>query len=145
MALPVRPILSAPREPLPPPLLDALRGTRPWITFFAVLGLIVSCLAGFGGVRAVLFSAGFWPRAQGVGMVLTSIVYFLPASYLLLYRGAIQRTLIGGGIPTLTMALKYQKSFWRTSGIITLLMFALYLVVVVIAYIAVAVMALRAG
>jgi len=61
---------------------------------------------------------GVLARAEGVGLVVTSVVYFLPASYLLLYRGAIQRILAGGGLP---------------AGL------------VVIAYIAVAVMAMRAG
>ena len=67
MAPSPRPSLIPPREPLPPSLLEALRGTRPWITYFAVLGLLGSCLAGFGGVRAVLFAEGFWRAPRGWG------------------------------------------------------------------------------
>jgi|GEM_PF-1616797 len=136
-----RPVLrpTPSTEPLPAPILTVLEQTRPWITFFAVLGLLVAGLAGWGGVHGVLSSTSWGERVKAGFLLLSAVIYFLPTMFLLRYRSAIERTVNGGGMWALAQALTAQKSFWRTSGLITIWSFVIYAILLVVVLIVAAV------
>lgn len=126
-----------PRDTLTPGMLEALRKTKPWVRFLAILGFIVSVfliLAGIGVAAFALLTGGEGnPLAGAVGIGLgalyaaTAILYIIPSRYLMRCAGAIQRALQSPAksVPV-EEALRYQKSFWKFAGILMLIMIFIY-------------------
>ncbi len=129
-------------------IVAAMRKTRPWVLFLAILGFIGAALTGFGGI-AVLFSAIMLGRMDGMdtgdmapfgsGMMLgmgvlyivSAVIYFMASWYLLKYAGAIKRLLASLSVAELETALNQQASFWKLMGILALLTIVLLLVMLV--------------
>ena len=118
------------RDPgdLPKPLVNAMREMRPWITFFVVLGYIFGGLIVVGGARALWEAHGFWENTKAGANLALALVYLLPTLYLSRYRREIGRVVAGGGMLALSNAIVHQKSFWRSTGILTVIMMGLALV-----------------
>jgi len=53
--------------------------------------------------------------------VVVFLLYLIPAYFLFKYSSAIGSLLRGGGVSALESALGYQKSFWKFSGVMTLI------------------------
>jgi hypothetical protein len=109
-------------DDLPTALVNALRETRPWLTFFIVLGFIFGGLAVLGGAQSLWHAHGFWETTKAGAQLALALIYLLPTLFLSRYRRAISRVLDGGGMPALTDAVDSQKSFWRSAGTITVFM-----------------------
>lgn len=120
-------------------MLGALRATRPWVLFLAIVGfvfmglMVLGMLAVLTGVGAAPTDA---PRLFGPGMAFFELVmialYFFPCLFLYRYAkfiGQIQ----SAGQPALENALWQQKSFWKFMGITMIVMLCFYLLFILIA------------
>ena len=65
--------------------------------------------------------------------MLLGVLYFFPSYFLVRYGSAIRRLVVGGGMPALSDALTRQKSFWRLSGIMALVLMSVYAVGIIVA------------
>jgi glycerol-3-phosphate acyltransferase PlsY len=131
---------------VPQGAVEALRGTRPWVRLFSILGFFSAALmVAIGAVvilggGASMFGGFGGDGAAAVGMmialgafyVLIGLLYFLPCLYLFRYASRITRITEGGGAAALVDALDQQRRFWRLVGIYTVAMLALYAVGLVV-------------
>ena len=115
-----------------PRILEAMRQTRPWVTFFAVLGFIAT---GFSVIAGIGFIASTRSEFQGAGEF--GLVYLLiaglcgvGAGFLYRYRTSIVALERGGGVSALEGTIEAQKSFWRFIGISSAVALGLYVVVI---------------
>ena len=109
---------------------QALKDTKPWVTFLAVLGFIggffmllfagTTLFVGFMGLFAIVYIA-------------MAIAYLAGAYYLLAYGQRIGDFLNNGTARSLERAIVAQKSFWRLLGITFLLFVVIYAVIIVAA------------
>jgi hypothetical protein len=115
---------------IPPTVIDLLAKTRPWVRFLAVLLVVALGLA----IVAVAVVLTVVPRTPGaptpaltmIPMVLVLLVYIPPSIYLWRYARGIQRLQAGKGLPALEEALANQKSFWKYSGILAIVLMCVY-------------------
>jgi hypothetical protein len=136
-----------------PTMVEALRGTRPWVLFLAILGFIGCGFMVLGGLMmavagAVAGQSAGWGVAQGI---LLGLVYvFLGAFYaffswlLVRYATAIGRLLATNETQHVEGALEAQRVFWKVMGITTIVMMVLS-VVGMVAAMAIGVMAAASG
>lgn len=126
-------------------MLAAMRSTKPWVTMFAVLGFLGTALICVGALFA-LTSAGFAQGAfagVGIGMALGYLLmaglYGYTAMLLWNYRAGIETYLASNGdLDCLAIAITRQASFWRFVGILTVIMFALYVLVFLVMIVGIA-------
>jgi len=112
-------------------MLDALRGTKPWVLLIGIVLFISSAfmvLGAFGMIAAG--SMGGAPNgppqgamtAIGGGYVIAAIIYIVLGVYLVKYSSAIGRLSQSGDGIDMEEALVSQRKFWKLAGILTLLM-----------------------
>jgi hypothetical protein len=110
-------------------MLRDLKGTRPWVRFFAVLLFFSS---------AILLGTGlFMPllgRGSVLGFVFVGLAVFnvLPALFLQRYANAITRLATSGASVAFEEALVAQRGIWRSLGISIIMVAALAGAIVVI-------------
>lgn len=145
-AAPAAPGGGAYAPDVPQGAVEALRGTRPWVLLFAILGFLGAALMVIAGLFILLgggasmfaglgeegAAAGGMMIGLGVVYLLMGLLYFLPCLYLLRYAGRIRSMLQGGGEAALVAALDQQRRFWRLVGIYTVVILALYAVGLVV-------------
>ncbi len=111
---------------------EPLVQTRPWVKLFAVLIFLgcafmalAGCIAPIGGL------AGGQPVMIFVGVLYLAfaVLYFFIGKMLWSYGSAITMFEQRPVIENLVQALAHQKTFWKTVGIIALIMIALQIVV----------------
>lgn len=122
---------------------QALRETRPWVLLLAILGVIVTglmLLGGFGILVGGMMTAGSaggsamgLMAVMGVAYLLFALLYLYPVIKLFKYSAAISRLSRTGTVGDLEEALRQQRSFWRILGIVTLVVMALYVVMILVA------------
>lgn len=136
--VPVSPASPAqPFDTLTVGMVDALKATRPWVRFLSILGfvgaglmaLISLGMAGFGvyqmttGNRQAGFLVG-----MAVLYLLLAILYVFPSRYLSRYASAIADALDAPfKSEAVERALREQKSFWKFTGIMALVMLLIYI------------------
>jgi hypothetical protein len=132
---------------VPQGAVEALRGTRPWVLLFSILGFLVAALLLFaalavllgggafllGGVEGADAASGGLMFGLGLLYLLIAFVYVVPSLYLYRYASRIARIVGGGGVAALVEALDQQRRFWRVAGILALAMIVLYVVIIAIA------------
>jgi hypothetical protein len=128
-AAPAAPSKRRKSGPMPEWISDPLRATRPWVLFLSILGFIcslpmllytgLSVMLGLGAGNIVVVLVG------GLFGLAGFACYFLPSYLLLKYGSAIGRCVEGNDLNQLQAVLKAQASFWRTCGIIVVVMFLL--------------------
>lgn len=122
-----------------PVMIEHLKATKPWVRFVSIVMFIMVGLSFLGGLGILLSSATPALRGVGFGPVLAIIywvmgaLYLAPAVFLYRFASYINDLLKGGGDVALEMALGSQKSFWRFTGIVTLVVICLYAVFILIA------------
>ncbi len=114
--------------------------TGPWVRFLSILFFISIGFMVLGGLAILivgmtgsLFDKSnpayeAWPGgtfAAGLIYIAAAILYLAPAIFLSRYASAIKRMRSDPSSRLLESAIKYQKSFWRYTGVIT----AIFLVV----------------
>lgn len=102
----------------------ALRKTRPWVVFVAVMNFIGAGFVIIGGLGVMTKSA-----AEGIGMIIGAVLVLLPGVAMIRYGQAINRLLHGGGVAELEQSMEAQASVWQIFGIYLLI----YLVIIVLA------------
>jgi len=114
-----------------------LRETRKWTKFFAILGFIFIGLMVFMSIG--MFAASNMMSAYtsvpmggiAVFYLLLIGVYFFPVYYLLQFSIKAKEALISRSSQTLTEAMKYIKSHYKFVGIMTIVMLALYPIIII--------------
>jgi hypothetical protein len=125
-------------------IMEALKKTRPWVLFLAILGFLgagAMFLLGIGmmiaGAAMSSFSKGpfdkFTPLLGIVYLVLGGF-YVVPSVLLWQYGSSIgDFSRSGGTADTLATAVQRQASFWRFTGISMAVMIGLYVVGIFVA------------
>ena len=115
-----------------PEAIEALRATKPWVRFLAVLGFIGTALMILVSLVILVsqhvargFPAGLRPLVA-VGYLLIAILYVVPVVFLNRYASRIGTLLEDQTSDHLAQALEAQKSFWRYVGILALIVTILY-------------------
>lgn len=125
---------------VPPGSIQALRETRPWVLFLAILGIIGTgfmILAAGGMLLTGTFMAANsgMPAGMMAGMavayVVMALLYLYPIIKLFKYCGAIKQLSQTGSATDLDQALREQKSFWKFVGIVAIILMVVYFFVVV--------------
>jgi hypothetical protein len=138
-------------------MVDALRGTRPWVVFIAVLAVIAAgfmVLAGGGMAVGSLFVGGFAGEFGGMGgvallllyalvYVVGAVVYACMGYFLFRYAGSIRAFVTGGDTRDMELALSHQRSFWRVVGVITIIYLGMMALVLLAAIVYAVVVGLR--
>ncbi len=118
--------------PVTPLMVEHLRATKPWVRLISVVMFIFAGLIFLGGFLMLFMSSSSGMRGYGFGPLVGIIyfvmggVYLFPAYFLHQYASSIQDLLRGGGDSAMENALESQKSFWRFSGILTLIIICIY-------------------
>lgn len=129
-------------------MLNALRRTRPWVTFLSILGFIFAafCLLGglwmfmaFGLFRALpvkqpmppIFGPTLFFGVGALEIVMAVFMYLLPCVILFRYGSAIGRIVPGNEQAMVEEALGRQKSFWKYMGILMIVLIILYVVMLI--------------
>lgn len=123
--------------------MDMLCQTRPWARLVGVIVIIFASLGALGGVAMLLTSifgfaqgstngvaAGGFMVLLGVIYLVIAILYMMPGIYLCRYATSITQLLHLRREDMLERALEAQKSFWKFIGIVILLSFGLWLLMV---------------
>lgn len=120
---------------------ELLRQTRPWVLFLSVMTFL-----GAGGMflmgLGMLVMGAFAGKAGGLGGAVPAAIMgavYLPMGFMYLYPGikmwqygsAIGRLVANRSNEELEAALGHQKSLWKYSGILTLVMIVMYFLAVV--------------
>lgn len=118
-------------------MLEALRGTGPWVKFIAILWFVFSglmVLAGLFmlGMGPFIAKAGGMPAAFGAAfgafyIVLAVFIMLIPGLYLLRYGQAISQ-IPNSGQPAVESALLNQKKYWKYMGVMLIVFLVLYAV-----------------
>jgi hypothetical protein len=124
-------------------VIAALRKTRPWVLFMAILGFIGTALIAISSISMIVGGSmmGSATGMEAVGMpgmgfmigmgvvyLLLGVVYFMASLYLLRYAGAIKSAVTSLNMGELERALEAQASFWKLVGILTIVSFVLMIV-----------------
>jgi hypothetical protein len=126
-----------------------LRETKPWVRLMSVLGFIGSALMLVLGIFMPFLGAVseefgvVGGVAMGLVYLFVGFFYFFPSLLLFRYANAIRDLLKSGDNSAMESALAHQKRFWRLVGIATLVMPALYAVILVITAVVVILAALK--
>lgn len=116
--------------------IEALRQTRPWVFFLAVLGFIGSGLMVLGGLSLAAVGAFMasssteFPPWLGLIYVVLAPIYVAPSVKLVKYAGAIRRLMASGSSAELERALIEQKGFWKLVGIMVITLLVVYVIAV---------------
>lgn len=118
-------------------VVGALRGTKGWVRFMAVLGFIgcafmlLAAIAMFAAPDVGLRGSVLGPGIGLVYLVFTGVYFFL-ALRLNQYASRIGTFLLAPDGQRLASALNAQRSFWKCLGIMTIILIVLYILVVVV-------------
>ena len=122
-------------------IIEALKGTRGWVLFIGIL-LIIGALGGLcgggfmmlGGFASLAGGAGPGEGGMLVGMSLFYIVfaaiYALPAWWLIRYFSTLGDAVAYQDTEHVEKALFAQRTFWRGTGILIIVVLVLYFVLI---------------
>lgn len=141
--------------------IEPLQGTRPWVIFFGILGLIFSIMILALGILILILGIGavssgqatesgekltMWHVILPVSMLIgTAALYGFPSYLLINYGIKIGKFLASANSANLHEALNQQKRFWQFLGIMTLILFGFYIVLFAVAFILGVSMTLASG
>ena len=125
--------------PVTPLMVEHLRATKPWVRLISIVMFVATGLMFLAGLLMMFIPTPGGMRGFGFGPVV-GIIYFLigglylvPAYLLHQYASYIKDLVNGGGDTAMENALGSQKSFWRYSGIVTLVVIGIYVLIFVFA------------
>lgn len=122
--------------PVTETMIECLSETGPWVTFMAILmflsAVMMAFLAVFG--MGVAGEAGISAMVLFIIYALIGVLYLVFALQLFNFGRAAREVREGGGTPSIEEALRYQLSFWRLLGIVTLVWLGLAVLGIVAAF-----------
>ena len=115
--------------------------TRKWALFFAIMALIFTVLMLFGSIAVIAASSAIentpgMPFSSGMisGMYIVFVlVYILPIYYLFKFNSSSKQAIQNGSIELFEESLNYIKLLFRYGGVLTLVIIALYIIVILLA------------
>ncbi len=119
-----------------PGVMEALKDTRPWVRFMAILTFVMTGLMMIGGLGIAALGRTGGPAFNlglAIGYILMAFLYVFPGIYMYRYGTAIGHLQEGGGVPALEDAMRQQRSFWRFVGIMALVVVCIYGLIIVFA------------
>jgi hypothetical protein len=116
---------------------ELLRQTRPWVVLLSVLAFLGS---GFMVLISIFVAgaAALGPGMKGVPAFLgliylpLGLLYLYPGVKLWSYGSAISRLVASRALPDLEDALSQQKSFWKFSGVASIVVMVVYAIGIVV-------------
>ncbi|PLX11560.1 MAG: hypothetical protein C0597_14875 [Marinilabiliales bacterium] len=116
--------------------------TRKWTMFFAILGFIgigFMVLAALILLIIGIFGSSYWNNREAVmfgGLsalyLVLGAIYFLPILYLLKFSTNMKNAIEKAEQSKLTSAFDYLKSHYKFVGILTIILFAVYILAAVV-------------
>ena len=112
-------------------MLEAMRGTKPWVLLIGIVLFISAAFMLLGTVgifgASAIGMAQMGPQAGvmlGVGAMyaVMGIIYIMMGIYLIKYSSAIGRLLQSASVDDMEEALHSQRKFWKMAGVITAVM-----------------------
>jgi hypothetical protein len=120
----------------------SLKGASPWLRFLGIMGFIGCGILAAAGIVMMIAGSSFIPgmdelgsftaAALGVLYIILGVVGFFPARFTYCFGARIRGFLRNSAEQELELAFKYNKSFWKFSGIVTIIYLAIIPVVIVI-------------
>jgi hypothetical protein len=115
---------------------EALRQTRPWVFFLAILGFIGSGFMVLAGLAVVAMGSVMRETNQyapwlGLIYLVLAPLYIAPSIKLVKYAGAIRRLTLSGDTGDLEAALLEQKGFWKLVGVMVISLIVLYVLILI--------------
>jgi hypothetical protein len=132
--------------------LGYLETTRKWTMFFAILGFVVIGILLILGLVAGSFLTAFTSRMSGmegiegssavggitsifvfIFILIFAVIYFFPLFYLFRFSRFTKNAVANLDAQQLELGLKNLKSYWKYIGVFTIIVLAVYLLVLIIA------------
>ena len=115
-------------------MIDAMRGTKPWVLLIGIVLIISAALMLLGTFGIFLGGAFITANSGADGAALMGIaamyglfgfIYILLGVFLVKYSSAIGRLLATNDAMDMEDALHAQRKFWKVSGVLTAVMIVL--------------------
>ncbi|MCD4832175.1 MAG: hypothetical protein K8R31_00120 [Bacteroidales bacterium] len=120
--------------------LTYLTETRKWTMFLAILGFIFIGLLAIGVLILGLVGAGCGGLMGGSEMfiifvvyIVIGVLYFFPIYYLLKFSVNMKKAIEQAEQKDLTVAFEYLKSHYKFIGVLTIVIFGLYILIGIVA------------
>ena len=135
--------------------LGYLDSTRKWSMFFAILGFISLGIMLLIGLLAGSFLTAFTSKMSGMSgmqgmegakaaggiagvfvfifLLIFAVIYFFPLLFLFRFSSHTKRAIANLDANEMQKGFKNLKSFWKYIGIVTIVMLAIYVLVLIIA------------
>jgi hypothetical protein len=110
-----------------------LKSVSPWLRFLGIINYIVCGLMAAGGLivliaeplLANLGMGGEMGFLIGISYLLSSLAMFFPAHFMYSFGSRIRDYFLSGAEEEIAFAFKYNKSYWKYCGVITIIILAL--------------------
>ncbi len=120
-------------------LIEPLIATRKWVRLCSIVGFIFTGLILIATLVSLVganLMSHLGVGARGFSGVITYLIllffFLVPSYYLFRYASAITAVENSHSPEDLSMALEYQKSFWKFVGIVTLVYFAFLAIAIIV-------------
>lgn len=125
---------SLSNSPVSQAIISPLLRTRGWARFLSIIGFILSGLILLAGVAMMFLGAGLgselpFGALMGVIYLVMAFFYFYPSLKLSQYASRITVVAANPTEINLISALDAQRSFWKFTGIMVLLLIGLYILI----------------
>jgi hypothetical protein len=142
--------ISVPETPLlqpnaiTEPMINYLKQASPWLRFVGILGFIFCGMSVFGGVILIIVMLAVSGLSEELGWSVIAIgliylplgaLYFFPSLFTYRFGTKIRNYMINNSEKELELAFKNNKSFWKFTGILCIIMLAFIPLTFVIAII----------
>ena len=114
---------------------DILRRTHPWARFVAILGLISAGLMMVIGVIGLVVAlvTQRWQALATASYVVLGILPIISSRYLLRFANHAREFAMSGQPADLEQALDAQRSYWKFTGVMAIVLFVFCILVAVLA------------
>jgi hypothetical protein len=120
-----------------------LKGASPWLRFVGIVGFIGCGILLVLGILMMIAVPSLIPElgetlgsitgaSLGVLYIILGVVGFFPSRFIYCFGARIRNFLRNNSEQELELAFRYNKSFWKFSGIVTIIYLAIIPVVIVI-------------
>lgn len=100
-------------------VVQSFRETKPWLRLISIAGFLGLALSLLGFLGVAVFDGG--PALFSVVTLIFLVVYGIPIVQIHLYANAIDELVRTPDVAHLDVAVRRQRAFWRTVGILFLL------------------------
>jgi hypothetical protein len=110
-----------------------LKSASPWLRFIGVINYIVCGLMAAGGLITLIAApllADFDAGGEmgfliGISYMVSALIMFFPARFMYSFGSRLRNYFLSGAEKEIELAFKYNKSYWKYYGVITIIILAL--------------------